>query len=271
MFLWAGTASATVQVKGFARDVTLSGKVLRLTFDQGGRRFKVVYAKEDGQVYEQELLSRPGIRLYDMRHFSHPPWTGRATDVGVSGVGFANGELIEPDLGDELSLLFSHFPMESANSNALRGYSFFGIYLQWILIGAVLLGAGTYAGCKRDRRVLPTALLGSLAIAWGFGEAVVFNDHWGHAVHRGRNVNVARWHLEKKVVDGFADHIGEAAWGHAGLSSDARDLVEYRLAGKPLRPVKNLDATDFMLIERNDRLQIYPAVPEAKALAERGG
>lgn len=225
-----------VEVMGIAKNTTLDGKVLRMTFDRVGMRFHLVYAKSDGSAHRQEMVSRPGESLYDVRHLQ-PMWKGLATDVGIYGAAFTKAELITPDFQDELSLLFSHSPIEQSTSNTLRGYSFFGVFLQTLWVWAVLIGAVAYAAYRKAWRTLPASLFGGLALAWIIGEAVTLNDHWGHVVHKDRNILVQEAWANVAKISEISQIIGEDDWGRQGHDYAYKIRLNYLLADKPLRPV----------------------------------
>lgn len=260
----------------FARNALLDGKVVDMTFDQGGRRFWIVFVPEGTEALARmEMTSRPGRHLYEMRHQGHL-WTGRTKLVGVSGYQPLAADLKRPGWRDELKLFFVHNPLESHMPNAARGYTLLGFPFQWImafLALAVGLGAAFY---RRDRRAIGGALFLSLAGVWAVGEAVTFNDHWGHVRYGSKNANEKEWRERADYLDRAAIAIGQGSWSYQTLDGVSKVWSEYRLADKRLQPLNRPPPPDFVLVMKNGTMQLVKPddpsklVPTPQSVTPRG-
>lgn len=216
----------------FARDVALAEQVARIDFAVGGARFHIIVVRPDGAVQGIEQVSRPGESLYETRT-DGAIWRGWAARVGLLGAVPRSAELVKPDLGDEVALLFRHNPLEASHSNALRGYSLFALPWHGLLATAALLGSILF-GARRRQGDFPKRLLISFALVLAAGEAVVAHDHWRQVALADQNGKVAEYAARAGYLEKKAKGIGGDSWGRRGLDREYRVWIDYHFADKPL-------------------------------------
>ena len=205
--------------------VTLDGDVLRLNLPQGGMKFDVIWAGEDGRQWIKRFMSRRGRHFYEMR--DHPEWRGAAKGLILTEFEGVNIEVVKPSFKDEIAIFLEPEQWVPSTINYLYGHTFRGWPWQTILL--VVTSVLTAVLCFLKRNMAFSLFLG-FVIAWGAMDARSVFDHYFIVEEVETNALVSLI----DDVDGWVklntDELAKRTWTHTGLSYPFLHLIQYYLA-----------------------------------------
>ena len=243
--------TCTSQLEATDMNLSVDGKVVRLTLPIEGIAFSVTWVEEKGQGKKRlfhPLLARKGTHVYEMR--DHPDWDGAVQAIRVLFFKNIPVTLKKPSLKEELELFLTPEQLLKRTINILHGKTFFGYRWNTVLLCLMVFLAILFHFYKKKNLVLSLFL--GFIIAWGVMDLRTMYDHFYIMKTIDDNFSIVRSKYIKDFAKNASKIISQENWTLKVKESWHKDVIFYELAEHKYVPYESNLKDVFLILSKKD-------------------